>query len=129
MKDKKIYCKKCNEGTFRTREDHVVICQGCGTRTPRKLTRPETILFSELDEKDKAYVENLSTLDPHDQPEIEPSPQYLAIAKRMHKLSKMEKQVLELIISGNTYTETASILGISDGEISTYLNRARIKLK
>lgn len=129
MKDKKIYCKKCNEATFRTREDHVVICQGCGTRTPRKLTRPTTILFSELDEKDKAYVENLATLDPHDQPEIVPSEQYKVVVKRMHKLSPMEKEVLTLLSENKTQDEVAEILSISRSEISTYLNRARTKLK
>ncbi len=125
MKDKQVYCNKCKEVTFRTPEESVYVCQGCGIRTPKKLTKPTTVSISDLTEKElETLVEPVAVELTEEQEN-----QLDAIGSRLHKLSNMEQKILSLVVEGNTSTEIASLLDISIAEVGTYINRARTKLK
>lgn len=120
-KDKRIYCNNCTELTFRTPDESVFICQGCGSRTPRKRITNRMVNIDEVDEnllveKTRVNSESVENL-------------YSDVLGRFHKLSEMERRAIELLMEGKTQEEAAKILSISRGEISTYLNRAKTKLK
>ena len=125
MNEIRYYCEICRELTFRTFDDNVRICQGCGKRESKKLRRYSTISFEDMTEQEK----NSLSVNESREASFEGNSQYNAVIGRLHKLSKMEKRVIELLVEGKTNKEVAKILSISYGEFTTYLNRSRIKLK
>ncbi len=123
MKHKELrkYCFKCKELTFRDKDDNAFICTGCGDKTPRIRKSDKIVNIDEVDES------LLKIEEPVLSEEVEL--QYEAVLGRFHKLSEKEKQVIEWLSEGKTQEEVAEIMTISRGEVSTYLNRARTKLK
>lgn len=118
--DKRVYCVRCKEETYRDKDEHAFICTGCGDRTPRTRVDRKFVSIDECDENlfaERVIENSEETENRHD-----------AVMRRMHKLTPMEKQVIELLGEGKSQNDVAEIMSISRDEVKTYLNRARIKL-
>ena len=115
------YCVKCKEDTFRGKDETAFVCTGCGGRTPRTRIDKKFVSIDEVPEE--MLAEQVREL-----PDMVQD-QYDAVIGRMHKLSPMEKQVIELLGEGKSQNDVAEIMSITRDEVKTYLNRARTKLK
>ena len=120
-KERRTYCVKCTEDTFRDKDDTAFVCTGCGDRTPRTRIDKKFVSIDEVPEE--MLVERDNTVPDAVQDK------YDAVMGRMHKLSEMEKIVVSFLSEGKSQNEVAEIMSISRGEVKTYLNRARTKLK
>lgn len=126
FQEKPTKCEKCKEMTFKTTEELFIICQGCMFKTERKRRK-------EIRQQGGAQ-ENPDTMADIDSPYFyehseETQKKFESVLGRFHKLSDMEKQVIELLWEEKTQNEVAEILSISRDEVNTYLKRARNKLK
>lgn len=121
---KPTWCKVCNENTFKTVEDKYSICQGCMT----KYDRPEIRV------RQNAATENPDLLSTENQMFNMPADEgtqnkFDEVVGRMHKLSNIESQVLELLWEGNTQAEVSRILEISQQRVSKCLKIIQNKLR
>lgn len=119
-------CEKCEQMTFKTTDDLFIICQGCMAKVQRKRRKEVRQQGGAQENPDIVADENLPYYK-ENSPYIQDT--FDGVTGRFHKLSKMEKQVIELLWEEKTQQEAAVILGITRDDVNTYLKRARNKLK
>jgi len=122
----KLYCSTCKTERIFELQENIKKCNSCLEKTSykadyRKRWVKEKSDPSRLSEEKAIYFRPACPDNAKEQ--------FNAVMGRMHKLSQKEYEVIQLLWEGKTIQETAEILDLSHGNITTLLNRARTKLK
>ena len=122
---KRTDCAKCKELTYKFADEKVVTCLGCGYKQPR--TEPLRKRQSKATTNPDIIGDTKGLYNQPCTPSVRE--QFDSVMGRFHKLSKAEKEVIELLWEGKSQLEVAEILGITQQAVSVYLKRARTKLR
>lgn len=120
-----LFCSECLTKRHFEIQGNIKICKWCGTRSSYRHQNRQRWVYG------KSHPDSVdSSQSPFNQPcDGATKNKFEEVIMRFHKLSPRERQVIELLWEGKTEQETAIILGIGRGNVSTLLNRARIKLQ
>jgi DNA-binding CsgD family transcriptional regulator len=120
-----LFCGACNKLRIFDLQENIKKCTYCLEKTSyraeyRRRWSKEKSDPSKLSEEKSLYYRTCSDAT------IE---EFEAVMGRMHKLSRREYEVVQLLWEGKTTYDVAKILSISQGNVTTLLERARVKLK
>jgi len=122
----KLHCGTCNKERVFELQENIKKCTACLEKTSYKAEYRRRWVKEKSDPtrlaEDKALYYRPACPAPAKE-------QFEAVMGRMHKLSQKEYEVIQLLWEGKTLQETAQILSMSHGNITTLLNRARTKLQ